>query len=249
MVLTACSKTEAAQPITETRDTLYQVSTIGSLMAGNYDGIKTAKQVSSKGDIGIGTFEGLDGEMVMVNGSIYQVKDSGAVIKVGEDIKLPFTAVTYFEADSSQDMNTIQNLDGLKSTLDKMIVKKDIFYAIRIDGVFGKVQVRSVPKQSKPYPILSEVTKKQAVFNYEDVKGSLVGFWCPDYVGSINVPGYHLHFISDDLTKGGHLLDISFSSAKAMLDETRFFDMELGESAQHDAGIADPQKEIDKVEK
>jgi acetolactate decarboxylase len=249
IALQACAKVETTQPLPETRDTLYQVSTIGSLVAGNYYGIKKAKQVASKGDLGIGTFDGLDGEMVMINGSIYQVKDSGAVIKVGDEITLPFTAVTYFDSDSSQDVNTIQNLDGLKSALDKLIVKKDRFYAIRVDGEFSKVQVRSVPKQTKPYPILSEVTKKQAVFNYENVKGSLVGFWCPDYVGSVNVPGYHLHFISDDLTKGGHLLDISFSNAKAMLDETRFFEMELGESAQQDAGITDTQKEIDKVEK
>lgn len=249
VILAACSPAGATTSSPEARDTLYQVSTIGSLMAGNYDGIKTVKQISQKGDLGIGTIDGLDGEMLMVDGVVYQVKDTGAVLKPGEDATVPFTAVTYFDVDLSQNIEQVQNLDDLKAILDKMIVKKDRFYAFRIDGLFSTVQVRSVPKQSKPYPILSEVTKKQAVFNYENIKGSLIGFWCPDYVGSVNVPGYHLHFISDDRTKGGHLLNVNISQATAKLDETRFFEMELAETAQQDASLKDAEKEIDKVEK
>jgi acetolactate decarboxylase len=248
-ILAACTPAASAPVAAEARDTLYQVSTIGSLMAGNYDGIKTVKQVSSRGDIGIGTIDGLDGEMLMLDGVVYQVKDSGVVEKPGPDVTIPFTAVTYFDVDATEKTGEVQNLDDLKALLDKMIIKKDRFYAFRIDGTFKTIQVRSVPKQVKPYPILSEVTKKQAVFNYENVKGSLIGFWCPDYVGSVNVPGYHLHFISDDHTKGGHLLYVAISDATVKMDETRFFEMELPESAQLDAGITDAQKEIDKVEK
>jgi acetolactate decarboxylase len=244
--ISACSKVETASP--EARDVLYQVSTINSLMAGNYDGIKSIKEVSTKGDLGIGTFDTLDGEMVMIEGIVYKAKADGSVEKSDVNVTLPFTAVTYFDNDLSQEAGQIQNLDELKAFLDKLIVKKDRFYAFRIDGKFTTVQARSVPSQMKPYPILSEVTKNQSVFNYENVNGSMVGFWCPDTVGSINVPGYHLHFISDDRTKGGHLLNISFSDAKVMLDETRFFEMEIGEAASL-GGLNDAQKEIDKVEK
>ncbi|HEX7555465.1 MAG TPA: acetolactate decarboxylase [Leptolinea sp.] len=249
LALAACSNVEKAATNPEVRDTLYQVSTIGSLMSGNYDGIKTVEQISKKGDTGIGTIDRLDGEMLMIDGTVYQVKDSGIVVKPGNDVTVPFAAVTYFDDDLSQNINQVQNLDDLKAILDKMIVKKDRFYAFRIDGLFTTVQVRSVPKQSKPYPVLSEVTKKQAVFNYENIKGSLIGFWCPDYVGSVNVPGYHLHFISDDRNKGGHLLNVNVAQATAMLDETRFFEMELGENTQQNADFTDTQKEIDKVEK
>ncbi len=249
LVLSACSPSGTTPSSAEMRDTLYQVSTIGSLMAGNYDGIKTVKQVSAKGDIGIGTIDGLDGEMLMLDGTVYQVKDSGVVEKPGPDVTIPFTAVTFFDADVTEKTGEVKSLDDLKALLDKMIIKKDRFYAFRIDGTFKSIQVRSVPKQVKPYPILSEVTKKQAVFDFENEKGSLIGFWCPDYVGSVNVPGYHLHFISDDRTKGGHLLNVSVSEAVVIMDETRFFEMELPESAQQDAGFSDAQKEIDKVEK
>jgi acetolactate decarboxylase len=249
ILLSACTKNDAPVSTSETRDTLYQVSTINSLMAGNYDGIESVTQISKKGDFGIGTFDSVDGEMVMLNGIIYQIKASGKVETPDGAVKLPFSAVTYFDVDTSQDVTQVQNLDALKAVLDKMIVKKDRFYAIKVDGLFSQIKARSVPKQQKPFPILSEVTKKQAVFNYENVKGTLVGFWCPDYVGSVNVPGYHLHFISDDRTKGGHLLDVSFSNANIQMDESPFFQMELGENTQQVGGIKDTQGEIDKVEK
>jgi acetolactate decarboxylase len=244
LAVTACAS--PASP--EARDTLYQVSTINSLMAGNYDGIKSIQDVSKRGDTGIGTFDTLDGEMVMIDGIVYKVKSTGEVVKPDVKVTLPFTAVTYFDADKSVDPGPVKNLDELKAALDKLVEKKDRFYAFRVDGTFATVQTRSVPAQQKPYPILSEVTKKQAVFNFENVKGSLIGFWCPDTVGSINVPGYHLHFISDDRTKGGHLLNISFENAKAMADETRFFDMEIGESFAA-GNINNAVEEINKVEK
>ncbi len=244
LILTACSGSVSA----ENRDTLYQISTINSLMAGNYDGIRPIQDVAKKGDTGIGTFDMLDGEMVMIDGVVYKVKASGAVEKPDVKVTVPFSAVTYFDVDSSIDLGSIKNLDELKAALDKMIIKKDRFYAFRIDGTFATIQTRSVPAQQKPYPILSEVTKNQAVFNFDNVKGSLVGFWCPETVGSINVPGYHLHFISDDRTMGGHLLNVSFETAKAMSDETRFFEMELGDAAA--AGtISNAGEEMDKVEK
>jgi acetolactate decarboxylase len=249
LLLSACATNASPSASAETRETLYQVSTINSLMAGNYDGIKTAAQISNKGDFGIGTFDALEGEMVLLDGQFYQVKDSGKVESPNTSIKLPFTAVTFFDADITQDVSQIKDLDALKATLDKMIVEKDKFYAIKVAGSFSQVKVRSVPKQQKPYPVLSEVTKNQPVFDYENVKGTLVGFWCPDYVGGVNVPGYHLHFISDDRSQGGHLLNVNISNASIKLDETRSFEMELSDNAQLESSITDTKSEIEKVEK
>lgn len=236
-------------PSPETYDTLYQVSTLDSLTAGNYDGIITDKELLSKGNFGLGTFDKLDGEMLVLDGKVYQVKASGKVETPPDSIMTPFSAVTYFENDISQDVAQVQDFDALKAMIDQMIIKKDRFYAIRVDGTFAKIKTRSVPPQEKPYPILSEVTKNQSVFNFENVKGSVIGFWCPSNIGTINAQGYHLHFISDDRNQGGHLLDISFDKATINLDETRFFELEIGEAAQQDGGIEDRQAEIDKVEK
>lgn len=248
-LLAGCTINEAPASSPVERDTLFQLSTLSSLMAGNYDGIENAAKIAGKGDFGIGTFEGLDGEMVMLDGNLYQVKDTGEVVMPDDTIEFPFLAMTYFDEDASSAVSGIKNYDALKETLDQMIIKKDRFYAIKISGEFSKIKVRSVPKQQKPYPVLSEVTKNQPEFNYENIDGTLVGFWCPDYVGSVNVPGYHLHFISNDHASGGHLLEIEVTSATIFMDETMNFEMELGEIAAAGAGIEDIQKEIEQVEK
>ena len=86
---------------------------------------------------------------------------------------------------------------------------KTCFYAVMIQGEFSYVKTRSVPAQEKPYPPLAEVTKNQPTFEFTDVTGTMVGFRCPPYVTGINVPGYHLHFLTDDRTAGGHLLEFT----------------------------------------
>ena len=248
LVLSACAANTPTSSA-EARDTLYQASTLNSLMAGNYDGVEPASEMLKHGDLGLGTFDKLDGEMIVLDGKVYQAKADGKVATPQSSIELPFLAVTYFDADINQETGAIESLDALKALLDQLIVKKDRFYAIRIDGTFETVEVRSVPAQEKPYPILSEVTKNQAVFDYQNVKGTLVGFWCPDYVGGVNAPGYHLHFISDDRSMGGHLLAVKISSATIKLDETASFEMELGDNNVQGGNITDIQSEIEKVEK
>ena len=247
-LLSGCSNQTSAAKVVEQRETLYQVSTIGSLLAGNYDGLQSIGTLKEHGDIGIGAFDELDGELVMIDGKVFKVKDTGKVEEMTDTTKAPFAEVTFFDKDISKELVKITNFDYLKQELDKVIEHKDSFYAFRIDGTFKHVKVRSVPKQKKPYPVLSEVTKNQPTFDYYETKGSLIGFWCPDYVGSINVPGYHLHFISGDRTKGGHLLDISFDKASAYADVINAFNMELPQSSV--AGqITDVKGEIEKVEK
>lgn len=234
--------------LSKEKDTLYQVSTINSLLAGNYDGFQSIGELKKNGDVGIGTFDTLDGELVMIDKKVYKVKDTGVVEEVEDSIKTPFAAVTFFEKDISKELIQISSFNSLTQELDNLIENKELFYAFRIDGVFQYVKTRSVPKQNKPYQILSEVTKNQPTFEYTDIKGSLIGFWCPEYVGGVNVPGYHLHFISEDRIKGGHLLDIRFDKASAYADVTGSFDMDLSQLSVS-GSISDVQKEIDKVEK
>ncbi|MCE1253502.1 MAG: acetolactate decarboxylase [Anaerolineae bacterium] len=244
LLLSAC----ASATISVNTETLYQTSTLNSLMAGNYDGVETISDVLKHGDTGLGTFDKLDGEMIVLDGKVYQVKSTGKVESPDSSIKTPFMAVTHFDADINQQTGPINDLDTLKKELDQLILKKDRFYAIRINGQFDAVQVRSVPPQEKPYPVLSDVTKNQPVFDYTNIKGTLVGFWCPEYVGGINAPGYHLHFISDDRSKGGHLLAVKINNATITLDETANFEMELGNNNQQTGNISDIQSEIEKVE-
>ena len=209
------------------RETLYQVSTYNSLAGGHYAGFKTVAQLKQHGDLGSGTFDGLDGEMVFINGQAYQVKDTGKVNLMPDSALVPFAFVTHFEADIVQDLGAVSSVDDLKKALEKLLPHKDAFYAVRLSGTFNKIQVRSVPKQTQPYPELKEAIKNQVIFDYQNIKGTLVGLWSPDYVGGVNVPGPHLHFISEDLTLGGHLLDLNLASGQLSLDETRSLDLVL----------------------
>ena len=140
---------------------------------------------------------------------------------------LPFAEVTFFENDWQERITPGTALAQLQMALDRMLPSKNIFCAIKITGTFSYVKTRSVPKQVKPYPVLTEVTKNQSVFEFKNVTGTIVGFRCPDYVSGVNVPGYHLHFLTSDLKAGGHILDLITDNATAVLDFTPNFMMML----------------------
>lgn len=211
------------------RETLFQVSTINALLAGSYDGEKTFAELKKQGDFGLGTIQGLDGEMIALDGKFYQIKVDGQVHPVSDLMKTPFAVVTFFKADESLLVE-----DGpvdfavVRKSLDTLITNKKIFYAIRIDGEFESVKIRSVPAQQKPYRRLDEVIKcDQNIQQLKNVNGIMVGFWYPRYIGGINISGYHFHFITTDRKQGGHVLDCRLVKGKVEVDRTHKIHVEL----------------------
>lgn len=232
-------------------DTVFQVSTINALLQGVYDGEITCGDLKRQGDFGIGTFEGLDGEMVVLDNDIFQVKGDGTVISPENGVKSPFASVTFFEADTRQTVKDIDSSDSLQKLLDQTITNKNLIYGVRLDGSFKYVRTRSVPAQAKPYPPLAEVTKNQPTFEFSNIDGTLVGFWCPQFIQGINVPGYHLHFISKDRKHGGHLLDCKIADGLVQVDSSGDFHMMLprGDEFGRAELSADRSEELEKVEK
>jgi acetolactate decarboxylase len=220
LVLNSRQNVHPAPCVPENRETLLQLAPYSALSAGQFGGFVTVGWLKQKGDVGIGTFDGLDGEMVVIDGNVYQVKVTGVVEAAPDSYTVPFADVTPFDEDIVQDLGSVPNVAALHAALDKLIVRKDSFYAIRVDGVFQHVTLRSVPKQTQPYPELAEALKGQAVFEYENITGTAVGFWSPEYVGGVSWPGYHLHFISADRSMGGHLLEAALANPRVSLDET-----------------------------
>lgn len=213
------------------RDTIFQYSTIDALLTGHYDGTMTIGELMEHGDIGIGTFNHLNGEMVMLEGVVYQVKVTGEARVVPEGTRSPFAVVTHFEPDRKAAVPEGLDLDGLKTFLDGLVGNPNHFHAIRIDGVFARMSVRSVPAQKPPYRPLSEVVREQAVFEHENVEGSVVGFRLPTFMGGLNVPGYHLHFVTRDRTQGGHVLGLATTAGAVGVDEASGFAMQLPQDA------------------
>jgi acetolactate decarboxylase len=192
---------------------IFQVSTFHALKKGNYDGETTFEELKKHGDFGIGTLNGLYGEMLALDGEFFQIKADGKVYAIPDEAKTPFAVVTFFKGDYAVAFAQAGDMKDLQKALDTILPLTDEPCAIRVDGDFKYIKVRSVPRQEKPYPGLEEALKHQTVFELKNVRGTLVGFRFPSYMQGVNVPGYHFHFITADKKAGGHTLDCSTEGA------------------------------------
>ena len=195
---------------------LYQTSLMSALMAGIYEGEMTYGEIRKHGDFGLGTFNDLDGEMVGFDGTFYQLRSDGSARPVTDDQKTPFAAVTFFQPE--QDLDLVQPMT--KSDLLAMIEKAtdaNLFNAVRVDGVFDEVRTRTVQRQARPFPPLTEATKHQTENIFTNVEGTLAGFRSPTYAQGIGVAGFHLHFLRQDKYAGGHALDFRLRAGKVQI--------------------------------
>jgi acetolactate decarboxylase len=217
----------ATEKIPADRDVLYQVSTINALVLGIYDGVQSTGDIQKHGDFGIGTFEALDGEMIVVDGKYYQATSDGSVHIVDPSIMVPFATVTFFDNEKSIPLSGGGDLASFTSRIDKALPSKNLVYAIRVDGTFPEVDVRAIPAQKKPYPPLAEAATHQVVTKLKNTTGTIVGFYLPPYMNGVNMPGYHLHYISSDRKSGGHILDLTApdTPVTVMIDQTADFSM------------------------
>src|SRR5579883_3501558 len=184
---------------------VYQVSTISSLLAGGYDGTVTVGELLRHGNFGLGTYNGVDGEMVVLGGRAYRCTADAVAHPVPAATPTPFAVVTDFDPQTTLAVAAGQSFDQLQATLDALPMSASRIVAVRIVGRFQAMQVRSEPKQSPPYRPLAEVIKtQQMVHDLGAVDGTLVGFRFPATASSVNVAGWHFHFISADGTRCGH---------------------------------------------
>jgi len=210
---------------------LTQLSTYSALNKGIYTGEMPLATLSQYGNFGIGTFDGLDGEMILLDGKYYQAHVNGSVNVMDGSVKAPYADVIFFQQDKLVSLDKpVEKVDDLKQMLDQQLPVLNKPYAFRIDGTFSYLKLRSVPKQSEPYPPLSEAVKNQTVFEFENLEGTMVGFRLPDLVEPVGVAGYHFHFISKDRQHGGHVLDTRFSGNKVSIDNLGKFWLILPEN-------------------
>lgn len=209
------------------QNTIYQTSTIDALMAGVYDGDVTLCELRKQGDFGIGTFDNLDGEMILLDGEFHQVKADGKVVPPRLDGETPFAAVCFFRPEKTVAIHEGANLQDVEDRIDQEAPNQNLFHALRIDGHFKSMRTRSVPAQKRPFPPLKKVAATQPVFDMENIAGTVLGFRCPPFVSGVNVPGYHLHFISQDRSRGGHVLAFEMVTGTAQVDRLDRFVLQL----------------------
>ncbi len=188
-------------------DSLYLCAPVNALVEGIYEEKIPLKEIKRHGDFGLGTFNHLDGEMVLLDGRVYQICASGQVNEIADDsVMTPFAAVTFYHPLSYENLAKEMPYEAFLDWLGTLLPSPNIFYAIRIDGTFSRMKTRSVSRQENYRP-LAEATKEQSLFQWEDIRGTVAGFFTPSFLPSVSVPGLHLHFLSDDLGRGGHLLE------------------------------------------
>jgi acetolactate decarboxylase len=216
---------------------LFQASTIGALLEGAYEGDVTFAELAERGDLGLGTLNALDGEMIALDGRFYRADLDGAVSEVGPEERTPFAVVTRFEPTITFDLKQSLSHEALLAAMDERLPEGTPSAAIRLDGRFASVRARSVPRQSPPYRPLTEVVAKQKVFELQDVEGTMMGFRFPDYAEGIEVSGYHLHFITADRARGGHVLEATPAGIDVQLDPSSDLHVELPPGVE----LADPE--------
>jgi acetolactate decarboxylase len=220
-------------------------------LEGKYEGDVSFAELAARGDFGLGTLDALDGEMVCLDGSFYQVKSDGRAYAVEGTARTPFAVVTTFEPDVSETLSTPMDFEALCGYVDGVVGGDVVCCAIRVDGRFEHVKTRSVPRQHKPYPPLVEVVKNQPTFELLDVPGSLVGFRFPDYSQGLNVSGYHFHFITAARSAGGHVLGCRLAHGELHIDRESDLRLELPP----DVGLpapdqsAEEEETLDRIEK
>lgn len=185
---------------------IYLCSPVNALVEGIYEENIPLAKIKEHGDFGLGTFDHLDGEMVLLDGQVYQITGDGRVSAVSGEVASPFACVTFYQTHSTEEITGEMASPVFLEWLQSLMPSLNIFYAIRVEGLFTQVKVRSVPKQNSYRPLV-EVAQEQPVFDFHNVEGTLAGFFTPTFMSSLNVPGLHLHFLSADLQHGGHLLE------------------------------------------
>ena len=196
------------------RNSIYLCAPVNALVEGVYEQRISYTKIKEHGDFGLGTFDSLDGEMVMLDGDIYQITGDGHVHRRDDTSQTPFACVTFYQPATHDELTDETSYEDFLAWLAGLLPSPNIFYAIRIDGIFSHVKVRSVPKQDSYKPLV-EVAKEQPVFEFTDIEGTLAGFFTPSFLSSLSVPGLHLHFLSADFQHGGHLLECQSMNIRA----------------------------------
>jgi acetolactate decarboxylase len=206
---------------------LFQASTIGALLDGSYDGDLRIAELAERGNLGVGTLNALDGELIVLGGSFLRADIEGVLHPVGPDERTPFAVVTRFEPSVGFGLDGPLTHDELLAAVDVRLPDGSPSCAVRVDGEFRGVRARSVPRQTPPYRPLAEVVADQREFELGRVEGTMVGFRFPDYAEGIEVGGYHLHFATADRTRGGHVLDSRAGPVRVQLDPSYDLHVEL----------------------
>lgn len=206
--------------------TLFQVAEYNTFSLGNYTGFMNFSDLEKHGDFGVGTFDGLNGEMVALNGIFYQISVNGKPVVVPLNATTPYATITFFKSDITFTLTNF-NYSQLKSRIIQSFPSQNAIYAVKVSGFYYWVQTRSEYKQLQPYPPLAQALSNQVIFTLNNVSATAVGFWFPSSMNGTDPVGYHFHFITNNHDAGGHLLDCTLKNATVEIEEIKNYNLVL----------------------
>lgn len=233
---------------------LYQVSTLQALALGYTKPVVTAKEMIKNGDIGLGTFEHVDGEMIILDGVCYQAKQDGSIVCSEDYAGVPFAVAGCVKGGKIIKMEKMQNIEAIKTELTLSIdldFSLNSIHIARIDGYFESVHARAgAPYKSQHVSLKNILAKTQKDFCFENLYGTLVCVYFPDYMDGINASGWHMHFLSKDKKFGGHVFEADMSSGECQIQKMDRIDIQLPNDAAFDTYSLKEasKKEIEEVE-
>ncbi len=233
---------------------MYQVSTLQALALGYSRAVIDVEKLLEEGDTGLGTFEDVNGEMIVMDGHCYRADQNGDVTVVSPETGVPFAAVSKLHGGQQFLLENMQDIASIRTELTRKIEEKfglNSMHVVRIDGLFEKVDARSeAPYRSHHVTLKEMLSKTQNAFLFENIRGSLVGVYFPDFMDGINMPGWHLHFLSEDRKKGGHVFDVNIVKGLAKVDKITNIFINFPKEAAFDTYSLkqDLQEEIKSVE-
>jgi acetolactate decarboxylase len=205
LLLMGCSSGE--------KDMIFHYSVLKALDNGVLEGKMTVGELKKHGDLGLGTFNKMLGEMIILDHVVYRVLPEGKIVQPDDETLIPYSVLTFYRQDDTLSLNGELNYPALKAFVERRVPSRNLFYAFRISGQFDYLKCGGANPQEKPYNrSLVEMLSDRPVYEGKNITGTLVGFWCPAYIGDINTSGFHLHFLSDDHSMGGHLMEFSAKS-------------------------------------
>lgn len=230
--------------------TLFQVSTAGAIVEGLFGGVVSVGTLREHGDFGLGTFVDLDGEMIVLDGEVYQMRSDGTIRIPDDREQVPFAIVTRFTPDETVALPAFASFKEFAADLDARRGTDNLFFALRISGRFSRLHVRIACKADE-HENLVAATSHQAEFKYTDIDGTMLGYWTPEFAKGFGIPGWHLHFISDDRQHGGHVLDCAGDGLKAAFEHIDDFRVAIPETAAFLAAdlTRDTTADLDKAER
>jgi len=218
-----------AEALDVTHHSMFQVSTSGAIVEGLYQGALTVGDLRRHGDTGLGTFEDLDGELILVDGHCYQARSDGSVVEAPDTAPTPFATVVAFAADLTEQLAGVTSYDDLTHRLDALRSSDNDFFAWRITGICSRLRARTACRHASGTPLV-EAVADQAVFDVTEIPVTIVGFWSPAYAEAVAIPGYHMHAISDDRAHGGHVFDLTADSLRVELHRVSDLHLALPET-------------------